>query len=764
MPAAVPAIAAFAATAAATTAGWAFIAGSVAITASLVGAGVGLAASLGMSALMGKPKGPDLGSLFNSPGGGRTFQFRQPTPPRQVVLGRIKVSGPVMFMHSAPDDTGREDGYFYLQLALAGHECRAIESIYINDEISTDAKYTGFVTVGKNLGRSDQVEDALFLSDLGAIFTDHWLRGVCNIAARLKGNATAFPNGLPNLSAVVWGVNQVYDPRLGTRADVAAYRWSNNAALCYAFWKMWGQGMKIPYEDIDEDTLIDSANVCDERIRVFGSTTTFSVNLSVNSITLAESGRSLDVGDGVRVSTSGTLPAPLVAGTTYYISPADGGAFRLATTVSNAIDGVAVLITTTGTGTQTLTYWDEARYKLNGSFTLDQDKGSIQEQLLSAMMGFDVEIGGKWFIHAAAPTTPTRTINEDDLLGNMTSLPKRSMRDRFNGVRARFVNPDKFWQPDDAPPLLVQGYVDEDNGVALYEDANFPFITSGRQVQRCMKIHLERNRRQRTVSFQGMYNCIPIRPLMGVYIDWDRYGWEQRETICMGWKLTEQLGVELALQDHDNAIYDWDHETDERLFAIPQGVTLPDPSAITAPASVTVVTPTTPTYTQLSIEWSEVSTIWLDGYDVEYRDAGGTDWTGYGRVGGREDTSLTASVERATPQDFQVRAVTRNGTPSAFTQNLAPSEPTAVSATGGTNEIELEWTNGAGAAEVQIFESNSASTVGATLLTTVAVTASPQTHTRTGLGAAETKHYTLRSVNADGNISVLTAFVNATTD
>jgi hypothetical protein len=752
MPVAVPAIAAFAAQyAAVELSAGAILAGSLA--ASAIGLGASLVASVAMSALMSKPRGFDASALLSQPGGGRTFQFRQPTPSRQVILGRAKVSGPVMFMHSKEDDDGRADGYFYLQIAIAGHKCQKIADVFINDAYSTDSKYDGFFTIGKNLGTSSQTEDALFLADLGAdVFGDHWLRGVTNIAARLKGSATAYPNGLPNLSAIVWGSAEIYDPRTGTTG------WTNNAALCYAWWKTWSQGQKVAWADIDEDTLIDSANVADERERVAPSTTTFSVDATTNAFTLAAGARALDVGDGVRVETTGALPSPLVANTTYYVIPSDAGTIKLATSVANAFSETAIDIATTGTGTQTLRYWDEARYKLNGSFTLDQDKGSIQEQLLTAMMGHDVEVGGKWFIHASAPITPTQTLDEDDLRGTFSWQPKRSMRDKFNGVRSRFVNPDKGWQPDDAPPLLSSAYVAEDNGVVLYEDANFPFTTSGRAVQRMSKLHLERNRLQGTGAFPAMYTAIPLRPRAGCYIDWDRYGWEQRQMVVTGWKLTEEFGVDLMLQEDSAAAHAWDAAVDEQLFAVPQGVTLPDPSAIAPPAAVTVETPITPTYTRIKASWDEVLSIWNGGYDVEYRDAGAPDWTGYGRVGGDDSNSaLEVTVERSEAQDFQVRAVTKNGSPSAFTQSLAPAAASSVIATGVLGGIDLAWTNGARAAEVQIFVNTTNDFSGATLLDTVAGTA----YSHAPVAGGQQRSYWLRSVAADGNFSVQTATVDA---
>lgn len=65
----------------------------------------------------------------------------------------------------------------------------------------------------------------------------------------------------------------------------------------------------------------------------------------------------LDMPTGTRVSlsTTGTLPAPLLGGATvYYTIRQSSTSSKLATTLANALAGTAVNITTTGTGTQTL--------------------------------------------------------------------------------------------------------------------------------------------------------------------------------------------------------------------------------------------------------------------------------------------------------------------------------------------------------------------------------------------------------------------------
>lgn len=526
---------------------------------------------------------------------------------------------------------------------------------------------------------------------------------------------------------------------------------TSNAALVIAKWFTSDFGMDLPWSGLDEDSVIAAANVSDERVRVQSSTTTFSVESgspTTNAIVLASGGRVLDWGDGVRVSASGALPSGLAANTTYYVIPTLNGAIKLAASVANAFAEVAVSLGAGGSGTLTLQYWDEARYKLNGSYTLDVPKGDILKQLLSAMAGVAVYIGGKWFLHAGAAALPTVTLDEDDLRAQMTWVPKRSMRDRFNGVKAVYVNPSAKWQPVDAPPLQDADDLVEDNGEALFEDIRLPFTTSTPAAQRLMKIVLERNRQQGIVQFPAKLTAMKLRTWDGVYLTIERYGWEQKQFRVIGWVLAEDGGIDLTLQEDDASVYAWSAD-EENAAALQQGVVLPNPSEIAAPASIIVDTPIEPTYSRLNATIAEVKSIWFDGYDVEFKPHAFVNWSSTGRI----YTELI-SIVTSESIDIQARAVTKNGTPSAFMVNTAPGIPTDF-AVDGIDPLKLTWTNGAGAVEVQVFQ-GAGDFSGATLYDTVDVSGSPSIHE---LVVPDDNFYWIRSVNSTGNISNTTTSV-----
>lgn len=85
----------------------------------------------------------------------------------------------------------------------------------------------------------------------------------------------------------------------------------------------------------------------------------FTASTATNEITTAAV-QNLRTGSRVRLTTAGTLPAPLVAGTDYFIIKAAAAAtpttvFRLATSLANALSSTAIVLTTTGSGPHQLT-------------------------------------------------------------------------------------------------------------------------------------------------------------------------------------------------------------------------------------------------------------------------------------------------------------------------------------------------------------------------------------------------------------------------
>ena len=151
----------------------------------------------------------------------------------------------------------------------------------------------------------------------------------------------------------------------GSGGTVTKMLWSNNWALCVRDWiaSLFGLGADDTTE-IAEATFIAAANTSDELVALAQLIDTFTASVGANQLTLAGtvSVGPLATGDQVTLSTTGTLPAPLAAGTTYWAirtgtDPTLPTTLQLATSLANALaqPPVPINVTTAGSGTHTLT-------------------------------------------------------------------------------------------------------------------------------------------------------------------------------------------------------------------------------------------------------------------------------------------------------------------------------------------------------------------------------------------------------------------------
>lgn len=255
---------------AAVTVGLAFATGglSVALTASSFLTYTAIAASVmaATQALAPVPKIPNftdfVGELQN-----RTQMIKQPTVPRRVVYGKSRVSGVLGYIESTNDDQN-----LHMIVMLAGHEVNSIGKIYVNDEevtldgngnVTAPSKYSSKIRILKHLGSNDQSADSVLINESNGKWTDqHRLRGIAYIYVKLIFDRNAFPQGIPNVSALIEG-KKVFDPRTSTTAFS-----SNSALIVRDYLKSTSYGFGATDDEVDDTSITTAANICDESINL----------------------------------------------------------------------------------------------------------------------------------------------------------------------------------------------------------------------------------------------------------------------------------------------------------------------------------------------------------------------------------------------------------------------------------------------------------------------------------------------------------------
>jgi hypothetical protein len=221
--------------------------------------GVSLAIGAVTRALSGKPKQSGALGAFRD----RTQAVRQPITARRVIYGKLRVSGPLTFLHSTDNNQ-----YLNILITLSGHPIEEIGAVYFDDELITldssgnaTGKYKDHVVIQKGLGTTggdSSLMSWMTASAPGVWTSNHRQSGCGKLYVRLKYSSTLFPNGIPNISCIVKG-KKVYDPRTGLTV------WSDNAALCqrdYLSNTTYGLGET----GINDTAVIAAANICDESV------------------------------------------------------------------------------------------------------------------------------------------------------------------------------------------------------------------------------------------------------------------------------------------------------------------------------------------------------------------------------------------------------------------------------------------------------------------------------------------------------------------
>ena len=327
---------------------------------SLLGGIVSMGVSMIGSAILGGPKTPDYpGYSFDETGGGRTQMVRQPISYWQIPYGRVRVSGPMVFIHS----NGEKNKNLYFVLPLAGCEIDAVEEIYLNDELveldetgaATNSRWTkdgaAQVFADVHLGTANQTANQRLVDECdGQWSVDHRLRGHAYLVLKLIYDEKVFPGGIPNPSVVLRG-KKVFDPRSGGTA------WTDNAALCIrdylATSRLLG-GFGVSADRIGEASFLAGANVCAEDVplKAGGTEKRYTCNGVVNTEDkpsrileemLVSCGGSLDVTNGKWNLHVAQAHVPVeVIDESWLIGPIEFSPKRARTELFNAVKGTFV--------------------------------------------------------------------------------------------------------------------------------------------------------------------------------------------------------------------------------------------------------------------------------------------------------------------------------------------------------------------------------------------------------------------------------------
>ncbi|QQG36816.1 MAG: hypothetical protein HYS17_03330 [Micavibrio aeruginosavorus] len=253
---------------------------------------------------------------------------------------------------------------------------------------------------------------------------------------------------------------------------------------------------------------------------------------------------------------------------------------------------------------------EEKRYTCNGVVDLASKPNDILEDMLTSCAGFLAYTGGKWRLKVGAFDAPVLTIEPKHARDALLLKPHRSRYRLVNTIRGAFVSPEHQWQPTEFPPVSREVYVAQDGDEEVASTLDLPFTQSHTMAQRIAYIALEKNRRQKQILFPA--NLIGFQVAAGntIAIDWPRMGLAGLPCQVTSWLMTENLGVDLTLDEDGADVY---------AFSPTDLTPLENAPAVVAPNNV-AVPPTAPNGLNITAGADYFHIIWnrIPDQDLRY--------------------------------------------------------------------------------------------------------------------------------------------------
>ena len=649
------------------TAAAADVLGASLATASFIGGATGLVAggvaNLAVQSLIGSNSPSSAQSALSSAQAqGILINSQSNVDPIPVIYGRRRVGGTRVFI----EVSGSSNEYLHLVLVLSEGAVTAIDNVYLDDVLSTDAKFTGLLTVTKHLGTPGEAADAALTADVPKWTSACKLSNCAYLYVKLKYDRNAF-SGLPTITADVRG-RTLYDPRDGQT------RYSNNPALVlrdYLSNAIYGRG--IASSAIDDTSISAAANACDVRITAPSFSDIFTVSTTTEALTFAQP-IPIDTGDGVKVSSTATVPSPLVAGTTYYAIKVTDTSYQLATTMANAFAGTAIDLTSAGSGQHTLAQVNYAAYACDGTIDTNQTAYDNVRALLTACRGMLVFSGGKYrLVLDVATTASSFGFTESNITGSWV-ISQAGKRAKYNRVTAGFYNPAKKWQPDLA---MVESTAlrATDNGLILEAKIDLPFTANSYRAQNIGQLTLNQSRYGLVVKFSAFQEGLRCEVGDVVPITHSTPGWSAKLFRIMQIEIKDNDEVYVVAREYSASVYTQAVLSPAAVIAQSN---LPDPFSVPAVSGLTLTSGTSEllrladgsVISRIRVGWTAPTEVYAQKGQVEVQSKATTDlgWSPVDIVAAELGVAWVSPVQDSASYNVRIRAINSIGVRGAWSQ------------------------------------------------------------------------------------------------
>ncbi|MDE0724572.1 MAG: phage tail protein, partial [Alphaproteobacteria bacterium] len=306
----------------------------------------------------------------------------------------------------------------------------------------------------------------------------------------------------------------------------------------------------------------------------------------------------------------------------------------------------------------------QKRYTLDGIVDTANKPIDVLSDMANASAGAISYSGGRFTVFAGAYDTPTASLDETWLRGNLQVMDKPSRKDTFNSVIGTFVDPEQLYQPTDFPEVTNALYVTEDSEEKSSRDVELKYTTDAIRAQRIAKVYLEQERQGITVTMPCNMKALTLKIYDTVQLSIDVLGWENKVFRVLGWQIANEgngYGVDLSLKEEASTVYDWNSGEATVRDSAPD-TNLPSPhhvepaGAPTAVEELYVTTNGSGVKTRIDVAWAESPDVFATRYNVYIKHNGDATFTLAGRT-----TENKFTIYDLSPGTYTLAIETQNG-------------------------------------------------------------------------------------------------------
>jgi hypothetical protein len=197
----------------------------------------------------------------------------------------------------------------------------------------------------------------------------------------------------------------------------------------------------------------------------------------------------------------------------------------------------------------------QARYTCNLLLQATDDFLGNCKLITDTMLGRFVFRDGQWRIYAGAWTSPVHNMDQKCFVGPV-SIQASSPRDqRYNTVRAFFVNPAKNWQRVECYPRVNATYKTNDGSEGIAKEIEIPGVTNEYRAQYISEILLRQSRNQIQITGPMGPQWQRLALYETVSFDWPDMGWSSKTFRVVGYSLNPNGSVDVGLAEEQSG--DW---------------------------------------------------------------------------------------------------------------------------------------------------------------------------------------------------------------